>query len=683
MMTRLLLGSTTCILLVAVSAAVGIADATPAPRRVAVEDLYLFDRPSGVALTRDGKRAAYSRVWVDPKTKRTRHSLWVAEGGRDKAKPLEKGEPDARSPVFSPNGDWIAFLSTRARPSGWKQTPQVPPYSDPATDIWLIPAAGGQAVPLAGPDKPYGRVFGKNFYGRLAFSPVGSRLVFIADDGKDPRTPQEVAANVTIVRPDQGEGYTGYGAAQLWVAHLEHDLEDRASLIVERLTDDDVWYGDPQWSPDGRTIVVHANRTDDREAVRYSINKNYDLWSVDATSRALRQLTSGPGPEVSPRFSPEGKRLVCLSGPRKGPHKDILNLAVVSPEVTKPQMRIVWDHHAPGLDPFARPGPSFPLPENCWEDNRHVVYSAAVGTESATIQVDIETGAVIPLVKGESRFLQRGERQGALIPKGQRFLEERLIAESRLVRWKSDGLDLDGILTVPPPSTAAAPYSLVVYPHGGPHGRNTLGFSFKAQVFAAQGYAVFQPNFRGSHGYGREFLDADRRDFGGGDMRDVLSGVEFLVESGLADAEKQYVYGSSYGGFMTTWLVGHTQQFRAAVAQNAVTELNVMWGVGDIQSWTEWEFGGRPWEVPDLMRKHSPMSYVGNVATPTLILHARDDRRVPLPMGRMFYQSLLARGVPCQMVIYPDEGHAIRDPRHRVDILKRTLAWFAKYAPEK
>ena len=134
---------------------------------------------------------------------------------------------------------------------------------------------------------------------------------------------------------------------------------------------------------------------------------------------------------------------------------------------------------------------------------------------------------------------------------------------------------------------------------------------------------------------------------------------------------------------MTTWLVGHTQQFRAAVAQNAVTELNVMWGVGDIQSWTEWEFGGRPWEVPDLMRKHSPMSYVGNVATPTLILHARDDRRVPLPMGRMFYQSLLARGVPCQMVIYPDEGHAIRDPRHRVDIHKRTLAWFAKYAPEK
>jgi dipeptidyl aminopeptidase/acylaminoacyl peptidase len=221
----------------------------------------------------------------------------------------------------------------------------------------------------------------------------------------------------------------------------------------------------------------------------------------------------------------------------------------------------------------------------------------------------------------------------------------------------------------------------VVLPHGGPHGRAATAFNFTAQVFAGQGYAAFEPNFRGSSGYGQKFIDADRNDFGGGDMRDILSGVDYLVREKLADPERQFVYGSSYGGFMTSWLVGHTRQFKAAVAQNAVTDLNVMWGLSDLQSWTEWEFGGRPWEVPAAMRLHSPITYVGAVTTPTMILHSREDRRCPLAMGRMFHQSLQACGVPTQMVIYPGENHGIRRPRHREDVLKRVLAWFQKYGP--
>ncbi len=152
-----------------------------------------------------------------------------------------------------------------------------------------------------------------------------------------------------------------------------------------------------------------------------------------------------------------------------------------------------------------------------------------------------------------------------------------------------------------------------------------------------------------------------------------------LVADGVVNPKRQFVYGVSYGGFMTCWLVGHTKQFRAAAAQNAVTDLNAMWGLSDIQSWTEWEFGGRPWETVEAMRRHSPLSYVAEIETPTLILHSRDDRRCPIPMGRMFYQALHTRGVPTQMVVYPDEGHGIRQPRHREDVLRRTLAWFAEH----
>jgi dipeptidyl aminopeptidase/acylaminoacyl peptidase len=236
-------------------------------------------------------------------------------------------------------------------------------------------------------------------------------------------------------------------------------------------------------------------------------------------------------------------------------------------------------------------------------------------------------------------------------------------------------------MTIPPAEVAEAPYPLVVYPHGGPHSRSTRGFNFTVQILAAQGYLVFQPNFRGSAGYGRLFLDADRYDLGGGDMDDILVGIRASNSRNSFSRQRQFVYGISYGGFMTTWLVGHTDQFAAAVAQNAVTDMHMMWGLSDLQSWTEWELGGRPWEIPLAMRRHSPISYVDRVVTPTLILHSRDDRRVPIAMGKMFHQSLLSRGVPTQMVIYPDEGHGIRQPRHQTDVLRRILAWFAEHDP--
>ena len=250
------------------------------------------------------------------------------------------------------------------------------------------------------------------------------------------------------------------------------------------------------------------------------------------------------------------------------------------------------------------------------------------------------------------------------------------------MRWKSfDGLEIEGVLTLPPHLLPGPPYKLLLLPHGGPHSRATGGGGFDVQFFATRGFAVFQPNFRGSTGYGLKFLDADRNDFGGGDMRDILTGIEHLVQRGIVDARRQFVYGVSYGGFMTSWLVGQTQQFRAAVAQNAVTDLNAMWHLSDLPSWTDWDLSGRPWEVAARFREHSPLTHAPKVRTPTLILHSMNDRRCPVAMGVMFHRALKTVGVETGLVLYSDEGHGIKQLPHREDVLRRVLEWFEKHDP--
>jgi dipeptidyl aminopeptidase/acylaminoacyl peptidase len=653
------------------------------PTPVQIDDLYCYDAATELTLAPDLKFSIYCHRWIDRAVGDYRQSLWRYDGRPAAPRALEAGEPDARGLVLSPDGRWVAFLSSRPLADGTPTFRPVPPYSDPAGDIWLLPAGGGRAVPLAGKNKQYGRVMSDYFFGNMAFSPDGKQLVFVADVAADPRTPQEIASDVSVVRPDQGEGYTGYGPAQIWVADLHTPPGTTAAARVRRLTHDDFWYGDPQWSPDGRVVVVHANRSPRQESVRYNINKDYNLWRIDVADGRMEQLTDGPGPEVSPRIAPDGRRLVCLSVPRCGPHSDVYNLLVVDLTGGRPQSRVLFDHHSTGDTRPPHVSPSFPLPRDCWIDNDRFVSNATWQMNTQRQLIDLRRGpeAQPAAVLAEEESCQRRDQaRKRLTPPGRATHPPRLHAPDQIVRWKSfDGLEIEGVLTVPPASLAQPPYKLLVMPHGGPHHRASSGAGLQVQLFAAQGYAVFQPNFRGSTGYGLKFLDANRRDLGGGDMRDILTGIDHLVQEKVVDRRRQFVYGVSYGGFMTCWLVGHTRQFRAAVAQNAVTDMDAMWHLSDLPSWTEWELGGRPWEVPAAMRAHSPMSYADAVRTPTLILHSANDRRCPLPMGTMFYRALAGRGVDTQMVVYPDEGHPIRQLKHQADVIQRVLDWFARH----
>jgi len=680
---------------------------------LAIEDLYLMESVKSPTLFPKEEKLVYERVWIDPKTKQERHSLWLVTGKRENRKPLEVGEPDGRSPVVSPDGEWIAFLSTRnyvpdtqigmnfgnaafqpimRAPLPDQRVSPVPMSSDAAVDVWLYQVTTGKVLPLRERvrSSSWGRVFHDGFYGRVAFSPDSKCFVFVADEAKDIdlRTKEEIENDVEIVRPDQGEGYTGYGPAQIWIVDLPGEpgklvpgvkpaktppvANAPGSLKFARLTNDDIWYGDPQWSPDGKSLVVVANKTKDRESVRFSINKNFDLYKIDVATKRQTQLTTNSGPDVSPRFSPDGSQVAYLSVPRNGPHRDVFNIGILKLGEKQTWSRVVFDFHGPNHT-VMHSRPTFPLPDNAWQGNGGNLYYWRDNGSYA--RLDPESNMTF-WPNGNHHFVRNLSSE--LTPVAN-LLNDRPEATSENVYWKNDDYDLEAILTLPPKDVAKPPYKLIVYPHGGPHSRSTQGFDFTVQLFAAHGYAVFQPNFRGSTGYGKKFLDANRLDLGGGDMRDILTGIDKLVKDGKVDPKRQFVYGTSYGGFMASWLVGHTHQFRAAVAQNAVTDMNMMYGLSDLQSWTTWELGGLPWEQPERYRKHSPITYADKIKTPTLILHARDDRRCPLPMGKAFHQALLANNVPTQMVIYPNEGHGIRQPRHREDVYRRVLAWFEKY----
>ena len=286
------------------------------------------------------------------------------------------------------------------------------------------------------------------------------------------------------------------------------------------------------------------------------------------------------------------------------------------------------------------------------------------------------------------------------------FAKNYLLPRQEVVSWTSpDGLAIEGVLTLPegeekekrrrgeeenqeaveaqstPNSQLSTPYPLIVQIHGGPKGRstNTLQNYSMAPVWAAEGYAVLRPNFRGSEGYGNDFAVANRRDLGGGDFNDIMAGVDWCIAQSIADPKKLGVMGGSYGGYMTNWAIGHTNRFKAAVSMFGIFHLQTDYSNSELSRWENDYAGAYYWEDPEIYRRMSPGTYLDAIQTPTLIIHGDEDSNTFISNSKELYQALRHRGVTAQFVHYPREGHGVREPNHKMDEMRRCFVWMDKY----
>ncbi|NBD09806.1 S9 family peptidase [Corallococcus silvisoli] len=626
-----------------------------------------------VALSPEGARVAWVE-WVPGTAESTR--LQVRELAHPERAPVritasKDGAPCAEgSLAWSPDGRRLAFLSTAGEGT--------------ARQLYVADASGE-----GGPARRLTTL--KGVLATPKWSPDGTSVGVLAIEGaEDAQGPLGPAARETGV-VQESSPVKRFAVVSVEDARLR--LVSPAGLFIYEYA----------WSPDGARVAVtaapppgDANWWDAR------------VYAVEAATGETSLLHAPTWQVAEPAWSPDGKQLAFIEGLMSDEGSTGGDVLVVSvPERLAAKLRPGEKAEFPAKVPPARnltEGLKATATDLFWSTPERLVFAAQAQGEAALMAAPPRGGAVETLWRGPEHVAVSLGRDGvtsAVVrdavnrapevwtgPLGAWKQVTRLnvdvtvpVGEVRSVTWTSDGQPVQGWLVLPVPELSGRKAPMVTVVHGGPAAGVLSTFSPQTALLVARGYAVFMPNPRGSYGQGEAFVQANRRDFGYGDFRDVLAGVDAVLASAPVDPARQGIMGWSYGGFLTMWAVTRTQRFQAAVAGAGIANWQSYYGTNHIDTWMLPYFGASVYDEPEVYTRSSPINGVKQVRTPTLVLHGERDVEVPASQGYEFHRALKTLGVKTQLVIYADEGHGLRKPEHQKDRLLRTLDWFDANLP--
>ncbi len=623
-----------------------------------------FQSVSQTTPSPDGKWVVWvqTRNVVEAEKSETLTHIFLASSDATRRLQLTRGDKSCDHPSFSPDGRWIYFTSDR----GGKR------------NVYRIALRGGEAEAIT------------EFKGALGVYAVSGDGKWVAFSGFEAPADLEKAKkekrDMRVVDSDKPN-------QTLYLVPAEADRDGKR--VQKKLLGDAKYHVTSiEWSPDSHAIAFARQPGAGADDWTRS-----DISEVEVEGGKVRDIAVTPAAESSPIYSPDGRyiaftrtsipvkwaadqRIVLM--PRAGGElRELPATQDEQPNIvgwTGDSKNIVFVEYKRTKNAvFAMPvdGP----PRLLYEPARGTLGAIDLNRSGSAMAMAQES----PDTPAEVFVLPVGARDPVQVSRANSDIPLPPLGRTEVLKWKSkDGLEVEGVLTYPAGYEPGKRYPLILNIHGGPtgvFGENFIGrlSPYPIAAFAERGYAVLRPNPRGSSGYGKQFRFANYNDWGGRDYEDDQAGVDKVIDMGIADPDRLAIMGWSYGGFMTSWTITQTNRFKAAVIGAGVTNLWSFTGTADIPGFLPDYFGGEPWEAFDNWKKHSPITYIANVQTPTLILHGEADDRVPISQGYEYYHALKQRGVTAKMVVYPRTPHGPREPKFVMDIMQRHLDWVEKY----
>ncbi|MDX1579227.1 MAG: S9 family peptidase, partial [Gemmatimonadota bacterium] len=644
-----------------------------APVRTLSLDMYLdWERVSDPQISPDGREVVYTRGWIDKMNDRWESTLWIANADGSRKRELVDGS----GATWSPDGTRIAFVAP-GEPDGpqifvrWMDAEgavtQITRLEHAPSDIRWSPDGEQIAFTMLVEDREDWNV-------RLPARPDGAKWT------EGPRIVTRID-----YRQDR-RGFTDEGHTHLFVVPADGGTP-------RRLTDGPWHHDDPQWSPDGEEIYFTSHRVEDAEYVW----RESEIYAVDVASGAIRKLTDRRGPDGRAVPSPDGRLLAYVGQDLNDDTYSNQHIYVMSPDGSGRRMisgdfdrglrggtRLMWAPDGSGVY------------FNVSQEGTRNLYLASVdggvrpvteGYHMLTLSSFTEEGSAVGILTSPHEpadviafHLDRPSERRRITAVNDDIMEGVRLGEVEEVWYESvDGLRIQGWIVKPPDFDPSRKYPLMLSIHGGPHGMYNVGFSFGWQEHAANGYVVLYTNPRGSAGYGSAFGNAIKNAYPSKDYDDLMAGVDEVVSRGYIDEENMFVYGCSGGGVLTSWVVGHTDRFRAASANCPVTNWLSFVGTTDGPGWYR-NFEHFPWDDPSEHLRRSPLMYVGNVTTPTMLMTGEQDLRTPITQTEEYYQALKMERVPTAMLRFKNEWHGTsRTPSNFLRTQLYLRSWFERW----